>query len=248
MKVSIVTATFNCENSIAATLRSVAEQDHQDIEHIVVDGGSTDGTLDVVSTHGGRVARVISERDKGVYDAFNKGLRVASGEAVVYLNSGDTYTSAAAVSHAVRNLASDDVQAVFSDVLIVDAKTQQRVIRRYSSREFSPARMSYGFMPAHPSLFLRRDVYERVGEYDTQYRISADFELCLRVFVKCGIKYRYLSEPLVRMPTGGLSNQGWRSKWTITREMRRACALNGVDTSFAKLCLRFPIKVLEMFT
>jgi glycosyltransferase involved in cell wall biosynthesis len=246
MKVSIITAIYNCAGSIATTLQSVAQQDHDNIEHILIDGGSTDGTLAIVEANRSRVARLISERDNGVYDAFNKGLRQATGDAIAFLNSGDTYTSVGVVSRVAKALSCDGVQAAFSDVLIVDAQDPRRVIRRYSSRIFSPKCMAYGFMPAHPSLFLRREVYRRVGEYNVEFRIAADFELCLRVFLTTGTKYRYLDEAMVRMPTGGLSNRGWRSKLAITREMQRACAMNKVKTNFAKLCLRFPVKFLEM--
>ncbi len=107
--------------------------------------------------------------------------------------------------------------------------------------------MAYGLMPAHPTLFLRREVYQRVGEYDTQFRIAGDFELCLRVFGLNGVRYRYIPEALVTMPRGGLSNRGWRSTWQITREMQRACALDGVRTNWAKLNLRIPLKIMEMF-
>ena len=130
MKVTIITAAFNCAGWFAPTLRSVAQQDHPDIEHIVVDGGSTDGTLDMVRANGSRVAHVISEPDDGVYDAFNKGLRLATGDAVAYLNSGDTYTSAGAVSRAVAALSETGIQATFSDVLIVDPQDTGRLIGR----------------------------------------------------------------------------------------------------------------------
>lgn len=106
--------------------------------------------------------------------------------------------------------------------------------------------MAFGVMPAHPSLFIRREVFGRAGEYDASFRIAGDFEHCLRVFVRASTPYRYLGEVVVRMPTGGISNRGWRSKWTITQEMYRACLLNGVETSRAKLCLRFPAKIMEM--
>jgi glycosyltransferase involved in cell wall biosynthesis len=246
MLISIITAVYNGEASIAQTLQSVAGQDHDRIEHIVVDGASSDTTPAIVRTQGARVARLISEPDKGVYDAFNKGLRAATGDAVAFLNCGDTYTSPAVVSRMVRELAHDGVQAAFGDVSIVDVNDPAREVRRYSSRRFTPQRMSFGLMPAHPTLFLRREVYQAVGEYDTQFRIAGDFELCLRVFARRPTLYRYVAEPLVRMPRGGLSNDGWRSKLEITREMSRACHLNGVPTSYARLCLRFPLKILEM--
>jgi glycosyltransferase involved in cell wall biosynthesis len=247
MKITIITAVYNGGNLIAATLRSVARQDYGAIEHIVVDGASTDQTLDAVRLNDGRVAMLISEADKGTYDAFNKGLRCATGDVVGFLNAGDTYTSSSAISKIAAEFAAHRTQALFADVLIVDAHDQTRVVRRYSSKWFTPRAMVFGLMPAHPTLFLRREVYKVVGGYDTKFRIAADFEMCLRVFVKHSTSYRYIPEALVRMPRGGLSNRGWRSKWEITREMNRACAQVGVRTNFAKLCLRIPLKIVEMF-
>lgn len=246
MKISVITAVYNGGSSIAETLNSVAQQDHGAIEHIVIDGGSVDCTLSTVRSNDKRIARLISEPDLGVFDAFNKGLRLATGDAVAFLNCGDTYVSPSVVTKMVKELSQDGVQAAFGDVSIVDAADKTRIVRRYSSKRFSPRRMAFGLMPAHPTLFLCREVYQSIGEYDTRFRIAGDFELCLRVFVRGNILYRYVPEPLVRMPRGGLSNKGWRSKLEITREMRQACAMNNVDTNFAKLCLRFPLKLLEM--
>jgi glycosyltransferase involved in cell wall biosynthesis len=246
LKVSIITAVYNGAGAIASTLQSVARQDYGLIEHIVVDGASSDGTVAAVGSNSGRVARLISEPDRGVYDAFNKGLRCATGDVIAFLNCGDTYVSVDVVSKIVREFSSHDTDAVFADVSIVDDHDQTRVVRRYSSRRFAPNAMAYGLMPAHPTLFLHRDVYQRVGEYDTQFRIAGDFELCLRVFALRNTRYRYIPEALVKMPRGGLSNRGWRSTWEITREMQRACALDGVRTNLAKLCLRIPLKMMEM--
>jgi glycosyltransferase involved in cell wall biosynthesis len=246
LKVSIITAVYNGESSILETLDSVATQGYSAIEHIVIDGASRDSTAALVMKSATRVAQFVSEPDAGVYDAFNKGLRLASGDVIAFLNCGDTYVSTNVVSRMVDVLSLDGVEAAFADVLIADASDHNRVIRRFSSKRFSPKRMVYGMMPAHPSLFLRREVYERVGEYGTRFRIAGDFELCLRVFYKASTPYRYLNEAIVRMPAGGLSNRGWRRKLTITREMAEACAINEVGTSYAKLCLRFPLKLLEM--
>jgi len=246
LKISIITAVHNGESSVVATLNSVATQDYSAIEHIVVDGGSSDSTAALIIRHGGRVARFVSEPDSGVYDAFNKGLRLATGDVVAFLNCGDTYTSTNVVTQMAEALSHDEIQAAFADVLIVDSRDPSRIRRRYNSGRFSPQKMTYGLMPAHPSLFIRRDVYRRVGEYDPRFKIAGDFELCLRIFRTAPISYRYLNQAIVTMPTGGLSNRGWRSKLTITREMYRACMMNNVSTSFAKLCLRFPLKFLEM--
>ncbi len=245
-KVSIITAVYNGESSIVSTLNSVATQNYSEIEHIVIDGGSIDSTAALVREHGDHVACFVSESDAGVYDAFNKGLRLATGDVIAFLNCGDTYTSANVVSRMVKPLCQVDTQAAFGDVLIVDAQDTNRVIRRYSSKMFSPEKMAFGLMPAHPSLFIRRELYMQAGEFNSKFRIAADYELCLRIFLKESAKYEYVNEATVRMPTGGLSNRGWRSKLTITREMRQACAMNNIDTNFAKLCLRFPLKLLEM--
>jgi glycosyltransferase involved in cell wall biosynthesis len=246
MKVSVITAVFNGATSIAATLSSVAAQDHPSIEHIIIDGASRDSTVAQVHKNATAIVQLFSGPDFGVYDAFNKGLRHATGDVIAFLNCGDTYVSQSVVSTMVKILSADRIQAAFADVLIVDSGDSNRVIRRFSSKRFSPKCMFYGLMPAHPSLFLRREVYQRAGEYDATFRIAGDFELCLRVFLAASTPYRYLNEAIVRMPTGGLSNRGWRSKLTITQEMVKACAMNNVKTTFAKLCLRFPLKLLEM--
>ena len=247
MKVSIITAVYNGGRAIAETLRSVAEQDYSDIEHIVIDGASSDDTVAAVRSNGNRVARLVSEPDNGVYDAFNKGLRMATGNAIGFLNCGDTYLSRSVISRIAKELSVLGTEAVFGDLLIVNEQRPTKVVRRYNSRRFAPNLMGYGLMPAHPTLFLRREVYQRVGEYDTQFRIAGDFEFCLRVFALNTVRYRYIPEPLVNMPRGGLSNRGWRSTWQITREMQRACALDGVRTNWAKLSLRIPLKIMEMF-
>ena len=246
MKVSIITAVLNGGKEIVRTLDSVAQQDYADIEHIVADGASRDGTVEIASTRNNAAAHVISGPDGGVYDAFNKGLRAATGEVVAYLNCGDSYLSSSVVSKVMQEMRTHQVDAVFADVLIVEAERPSRVVRRYSSKKFSPRSMSYGLMPAHPTLFLRREVYDAAGEYDPSFKIAGDFEFCLRAFVRRETTFRYIAEPLVRMPSGGLSNRGWRSKWDITGEMMHACRLNGISTNWAKLSLRFPIKFLEL--
>jgi glycosyltransferase involved in cell wall biosynthesis len=246
LRVSVITAVLNGAPSIARTLGSVADQDHEDLEHIIADGGSTDGTLGVVSANPGRRRRVISGRDSGAYEAFNKGLRAATGEVIAFLNAGDTYESPAVVGKALRALETFAVDATFADALIVDPVHSSRLIRRYSSRRFSPRAMAYGLMPAHPTLFLRRRVYAEAGEYDPTFRIAGDYEFCLRAFIGRGTTYRYVEEAWVRMPSGGLSNRGWRSKWEITKEMRAACRMNHVSTNWAKLCLRLPLKLAEL--
>ncbi len=246
MRITVITAVFNGGNAIVDTLRSIAAQDYPDVEHIVIDGASSDSTLSHVQENGARVAVLVSEPDRGVYDAFNKGLRKATGDAIAFLNCGDVYSSTHAISQLAEGFSDAGIEAVFADVSIVDQRLSTRAVRRYTSKHFRPGRMQFGLMPAHPTLLLRRAVYDQVGPYDTQFKIAGDFELCLRVFAKRRTPYRYVPLALVQMPSGGLSNRGWRSKWEITQEMRRACAMDGVSTNLIKLLLRLPLKVLEL--
>jgi glycosyltransferase involved in cell wall biosynthesis len=246
MKVTVITGVLNGQSSIGATLASVSSQDYAEIEHIVIDGASTDSTLDIVQGARTPNLRVYSGKDSGVYQAFNRGLQVATGDVIVFLNSGDVYTATSTVSTMIGVLAASGVDAVFGDLAVVDLARSGRMVRRYSSRKFQPSTMSYGFMPAHPTLFIRRGVYDMVGSYDERYRIAGDFEFCLRAFVTHGISYRYVPDLVVSMPIGGLSNRGWRSKWDITLEVRQACRNNGVATSLPRLCLRFPLNLMEL--
>jgi glycosyltransferase involved in cell wall biosynthesis len=247
MRVSVVTAVRNGAATIGATLASVGEQTHPDIEHVVVDGASADRTLDIVRSCAKRPLRVLSEPDRGVYDAFNKGLSLSTGDVIGYLNCGDSYWSRDVVARVAARFSADDVEAVFGDLVIVDSKDTLAPVRRYRSSRFRPSRLAYGFMPAHPTLFLRRQVYERHGGYDASYRIAGDFEFVARVFGPGALRYAYLHEVMVRMPRGGLSTAGPRSNWIITREMKRACDKNAIDTNVLKLMLRFPVKLTEFF-
>ena len=247
MKISIVTAVKNGADVIRDTLESVAAQSYSKIEHIVVDGASTDSTLDVVKEHGTHVSTLISEPDTGVYDAFDKGLRLCTGDVVAFLNCGDSYTSPSAISNVVEEFSSKKVDSVFGDLVVVDPLDQDRVLRLYRSSRFTPRRVRMGFMPAHPTFFLKRDIYQRFGGYDSQYRIAGDFELIARLYCVHRISYSYMSTVLVRMPIGGLSSNGLGSNWIITKEMRRACAENAISTNYLLLLSRFPIKVRELF-
>jgi glycosyltransferase involved in cell wall biosynthesis len=175
MLISIITATRNAGESINATLLSVAEQKGVDIEHIVIDGASTDDTIEIVKRQGPHVAHFISEPDDGLYDAFNKGLSVATGEIVGFLNAGDTYLSSGSVATLCSAFANQQIDVAFGDLWIVDNVDHAKIVRRVCSRRFSPGLLSYGFMPAHPTMFMRRDMYRRLGGYRTDYSVAGDF-------------------------------------------------------------------------
>ncbi len=245
MKISIITVAFNAAHTIADTLESVAAQTHPDIEHIVVDGASTDGTLDVVKRHGKRVARLVSEPDKGIYDAMNKGLRLATGEAIGFLNADDVYSDMGVLERVSAIMETENLDALFGDAEFVSPTRPDRPLRRYRSDRFCPERIAWGWMPAHPSLFIRQEVYARFGSFRTDYRIAGDFELVARMFHGGTLRYRHVPEVLVRMRTGGVSTKGWRSTILLNREVMRACRENGIRTSLQKILSKYPAKLLE---
>jgi glycosyltransferase involved in cell wall biosynthesis len=245
VKVSIITAVRNAAQTIGGALESVQRQTWPDIEHIVVDGLSTDGTMDVVRRHEAHLARVVSERDTGIYDAFNKGLRLATGEVVAFLNADDVYASPGIIAEVAEVFERSQASAVFGDVEFVRPEEPGKVVRHYSSGQFDARRLRYGWMPAHPSLFLRRRLIEQFGGFDPSYRIAGDFELVARLFGREHIDFEYLPRVFVTMRTGGASAQNIRSTLIKNREILRACRQNGIATNRALLWTRFPAKLME---
>ena len=245
MKISIITVAFNAARTIADTLESVAAQTHAEIEHIVVDGASTDGTLQIIERHRKHISRLISEPDQGIYDAMNKGLVLAKGEIIGFLNADDVYAHNGVLERVSATMAKDGLDALFGDAEFVNPDRPDQPVRRYRSERFHPKRIAWGWMPAHPALFLRRYVYERFGMFRTDYRIAGDFELVARMFHGDTLTYRHLPEVLVRMQTGGVSTGGWRNTILLNKEVLRACRENGIQTSLPKILSKYPAKLLE---
>jgi len=245
MKITIVTVCYNAERTIAETLESVAMQSHHDVENIVIDGASTDNTLKIVERYAGRLAHVLSEPDHGVYDAMNKGIKLASGDVIGFLNADDVYADKNVLTRVVDIIERETLDALFGDVEFFRPNDPTRTIRRYRSARFSPDKIALGWMPAHPALFLRRRVYERFGVFRTDYRIAGDFEYCARIFQSNTLVYRSLPETLVRMRIGGISTSGWRNTLLLNKEVLRACRENGIDTNVLKIFSKYPAKLLE---
>ena len=249
MKISIITVTFNSVKTVADTFDSVLRQDHEDIEYVVVDGASTDGTVDVIrhyeSLFGGRM-RWVSEKDKGVYDAMNKGIAMATGDVVGILNSDDYFTSSSVLSSIVPYFDDQETDAVYGDIHFIRNDNPRKTIRYYSSRWFHPRWLRFGFMPAHPSFYLRREVYQRSGPYRTDYKIGSDFEMMVRLFIIQKIKTRYIKMDFVTMRTGGLSTRNFHSRMTLVKEDVRACRENGIYTNVFMVALKFFFKIFEI--
>ena len=245
VKVTIITVVYNGAQTIASALKSVASQTYSNIEHIVIDGGSSDGTKEILEAYCGGLAKVISEPDSGIYDAMNKGLRCATGDIIGLLNADDRYDNPRVIETIVEHLRSSDVDAVFADAVFVDPAKSEAIVRRYSSRYFRPARIPWGWMPAHPTLFLKRAVYTRYGQFSTDFKIAGDFEFVARAFWNTGIRYTYLPEVFVRMNIGGISGSGWAGTMLLNREVLRACRQNGIRTNILKIHSKYFLKMLE---
>lgn len=247
---SIVTVTYNSAATVRDTFESVLRQDYKDVDYCVVDGGSVDGTLDIIREYADRFdgrMHWISEPDKGIYDAMNKGIRMAKGEYVGLLNSDDFYTSDDVLSRLCEMLERTGVDAVYGDVHYVDADNLEKTTRYYSSRVFRRSLMRLGFMPAHPTFYCRRSLYERYGMFSLDYPVAADFECLLRfIYVHC-IRIQYIPLDCVTMRSGGASSSGWRSWWRIMQDHRRALAEHGVFSNMFLLSLRYIYKVYEKF-
>jgi glycosyltransferase len=233
MKISVITAVYNSRDTIAEALDSALAQTHPDVELIVIDGGSTDGTREVLQGYADRLAVLVSELDHGIYDALNKGIARASGEVVGFLHSDDLFADASVLSRIAAAIVDPAVDAAYGDLLYVRKDDPSRVVRTWRAGAFTPGKLAHGWMPPHPTFYVRRAVYQRLGGYDTSYRIAADYDCMLRFLGKGGIRAVYIPEVLVKMRVGGASNRSLRNILQKSREDYRALRVNGVGGVWA---------------
>ena len=244
--VSIIVPIRNVADTIHRTLESIRAQSFGNIETIVIDGASTDGTLALLESGELPVTRLISEPDNGVYDAINKGLRLAKGDIIGILNGDDYFVDADVVSRYVKAFRDPDLELVFADLDFFAPGNVDRTVRKYSSSSFSPEKMRYGWMPPHPTVFVRKELYAKVGKYRTDYEIAADYEFLVRALVCHQARYLRLDTVTVRMQVGGLSTAGIRATYQLNREIIRACRENGIETGWPRILLKFPAKLMEL--
>lgn len=245
IKVSVITVCFNSAGTIRDTIESVRSQSYPDIEYIIVDGGSSDGTLEIIKEYGDSVSLLISEPDRGIYDAMNKGIRAATGDVVATLNSDDFYADELSVQKLVSCTEKNGTETVFADLVFVDPNDSENIIRYYKSSHFHPGKLRYGWMPAHPTFLAKRALFDKWGLYSLDYRIAADFEMMVRLLYKANVSYAYLPEVVVKMRTGGVSTSGLRNSWLLNNEIVRACRENGLKTSLPRVLMKIPLKLLE---
>lgn len=243
--VTVVTVVFNGAATLEHTIRSVIEQSYGNVEHIIIDGGSTDATLDILRKYDDSIDYWVSEKDAGIYDAMNKGIALARGDYIGMLNSDDFYADSLSLEKIAAHLKASKVDAVFSCLDIVDPANLDRVIRKYRISNFSPFMLRIGVMPPHPTFYCKKSCYENAGPYRTDYRIAADFEMLVRLLLKHKITWKFIDETTVKMRSGGVSSSGLKSSWVVNREIIRACTENGLYTNVFLLVLKLPIRLME---
>ena len=228
MKISIITSVYNNKETIVEAIESVLSQTYDNIEYIVVDGASTDGTVDVIKKYEGQIATFVSEPDKGIYDGLNKGVALATGDVVGFLHSDDLFEDEHVVAKIAEAFKIDDLDSIYGDLTYVRKDDTSKVVRYWKSGTYGLKKLKNGWMPPHPTFYVKREVYEKFGAFDTSFKISADYDSILRFLGREGITTRYIPEVLVKMRVGGESNKSLKNLLQKSREDLRAMKNNGV--------------------
>jgi glycosyltransferase involved in cell wall biosynthesis len=246
MKISIITIAYNSAETIEDTIRSVVSQDYGDIEYIIIDGGSKDSTPQIIERYRQHIATYISEPDKGIYDAMNKGVQRATGEWIGILNSDDFYADEKVLSEVVKRLIETGSDALYGDLVYVDREEKDKVVRKWKAGDYKPGLFMRGWMPPHPAFFLKREKYIQHGLYQLNLKSAADYELMLRMIHKYKISISYLPRVITKMRTGGMSNASLKNRLRANREDRLAWRMNGLTPSWYTLTWK-PLSKLFQF-
>ena len=243
MKISIITISFNANDTIEKTLKSVVGQSYKNIEHLIIDGGSIDNTLEICNSFS-HISKIISESDKGVYDAFNKGLKLATGEIIGFLNADDVFYSEKAVEDVVNAFSNNETDIVYGNLDYVNK--EGKVIRNWISKPYKKGLVKKAWMPAHPTFYCKKEVYDRLGGYNDSFKIAGDFELCLRFLEVNNVSSYYLNKKLVKMLLGGISNNDINSKLIIFKEELKAFRINKININPFSFFL-FKLKKIKQY-
>ena len=228
MKISIITVCFNSESTIQDTIRSVSEQSYKNIEYIIIDGKSTDNTLSKIDSYRDKIKHIVSEPDNGIYDAMNKGMRLASGDIIGILNADDYYAYNGVLADVVKTFEDSPVDTCYGDLFYVNASDTQKIVRYWKSGDFYPNNFYHGWMPPHPTFFVRRSIYEKYGLFNLNLGSAADYEIMLRFLLKYNVNAKYIPKTLVHMRAGGVSNASLGSRLKANRMDRKAWKVNGL--------------------
>jgi glycosyltransferase involved in cell wall biosynthesis len=248
LKISLITVVYNRAATIERTILSVLDQSYADIEYIVVDGASTDGTLDLIRKYENRISRIISEKDKGVYDAINKGIQIATGTVIGILHADDRFAHKDVLSQIAETFHNNPAtDCLFGDVGFVRSNEPDKIVRYFSSSIFKLNRFKLGIMPAHPTFYCYKKYFDQYGDYRTDFEITSDFDLLLRFLYKHQLRYLYLPQIMVLMNLGGKSTSGLNSTIKINKENRKVLREHGIKSSYIHLYSRYLIKIKEYF-
>jgi glycosyltransferase involved in cell wall biosynthesis len=246
--ISIITVVFNGGLTLEDTILSVLEQTYSNIEYIIIDGGSNDNTLEIIQKYDAELDFWISEGDEGIYDAMNKGIKLATGDYIGILNSDDFFSNPQVIKKIAERFLTKKIDVVFSQLDVVDNNNSLRVLRKYRVKVFSIFMLRIGVMPAHPTFYCRKSCYQKLGPtlYRTDYKIASDFELLLRLLLTQNVSWSYIAETTVIMRSGGVSSANMKSRLILNREIIQACKENGIYTNILMLLLKIPMRLLEL--
>ncbi|MED7789180.1 glycosyltransferase family 2 protein [Francisella sp. 19X1-34] len=245
MKVSIITVCYNSEETIENTIKSVLSQTYENIEYIIVDGSSYDSTLDILAKYESKISKVISESDDGIYDAMNKGIALATGDIIGILNSDDCYSNNSVIDDIVKQFKQNDKDMLFADLMFVNESN--KILRYYSAKRFTPNKLKFGIMPPHPTLFVKKSVYDKYGVYRLDFKIAADYEIFVRFLLVNRLSYTYLNKCIINMLVGGVSTSNLQSKKIINQETMKALKTNGIKSNYLFISTKYVAKLLEIF-
>lgn len=245
-KVTIITVAYNSEKTIEDTITSVINQTYPNIEYIIIDGQSTDNTLNICQKYNHTIAKIISEKDKGIYDAMNKGINNSTGDIIGILNSDDFYAHPQVISRIVNTFIQHQANAVYANLVYVDANDTNKVTRKWISGQYQPNLFLKGWMPPHPTFFLTKECYDKYGNYTLKLKSAADYELMLRMIHKHKIKVAYLDEIITKMRVGGKSNASIKNRLIANKEDKMAWKMNGLKPNLLTL-IRKPLSKITQF-
>lgn len=244
MKISVITISFNSASTIRDTIESVLSQDYPDVEYIVVDGKSKDETVEILKSYGEKI-KWISEPDKGIYDAMSKGVKLATGDVVGIINSDDYYPDAQTLSRVAKAFENSDIEAVYGDLQYVDFSDSNKVVRNWKSGEYNKENFLKGWMPPHPTFFLKKSIYDKFGYYDATFKSAGDYELMLRMLYRHNIKAAYIANVQMKMRVGGVSNVSLKNRIRANKEDRRAWKINDLKPRWYTLYAKPLSKIFQ---
>lgn len=244
-KVSIITVCYNSEKTIEDTIKSVINQSYPNIEYIVIDGVSNDNTLAIISKYKDKITKIVSEKDKGIYDAINKGIRLATGDIIANLNSDDFYIDNNVIADVVATFENEKTDTLYADLYYVDAVDTNKIVRYWKSKQYKEGLFLKGWMPPHPTFFVKKEVYQKYGLFDLQFKSAADYEIMLRFIHRFKTSIAYLPRVIVKMRVGGVSNANLKNRIKANQEDRRAWEVNGLKPTAFTLIFKPLSKLLQ---